>query len=52
MTGDSTTLYLVSKNEIIKLWQDSIRRRNATRRGGQSAPRIQRILKTVFPLLL
>jgi peptide subunit release factor 1 (eRF1) len=45
MTGDSATLYLVSKNEIINLWQDSIRRRNATRRGGQSAARIQRIRK-------
>jgi peptide subunit release factor 1 (eRF1) len=41
--GDASTLYIVQQNNIQKVWECEIRRQSGTRRGGQSAPRIQRI---------
>ena len=43
VTGSSSTLYKVSRNTATCVWSDDVRRQNSTRRGGQSAARIQRI---------
>jgi len=43
VTGTASTLYLIRGTTIRQVWHHEVRRQNGTRRGGQSAPRIQRI---------